>query len=855
MLKTVFWKFLPHLTAIFLFLILTLTYFSPMLEGKLVEQPDIMQYKGMAREVIEHREETGEEPLWTNSMFSGMPAYLISMKYPFNLIRYVDKVISVGLPRPAKFLFLSLLGFYILLLAFRVNPWLSIAGAIAFGFSTYFFIIGAAGHNTKAHAMSYMAPVLAGIYLTFRKKYLIGGLLTGLFLALQIYANHLQITYYTLLIVIIYGIFELVNSLRKKQPGLYFKNIAFLFIPVLLALGSNFTNLYLVWEYGRYSMRGQAELTVGEEVRTKGLDKDYILNDYSYGIAETMNLMIPDFKGGASSYDLGTDSEVYKVLNEQGVPGARDIVSAMPAYWGDQRFTAGPVYIGGSIIFFFILGLFVLKGRYKWWLLTATLLSITLAWGNNFMILSELFIDYFPGYNKFRTVSMTLVIAQLTIPLLAVLGLKEVLTKRSPDEFIGYLKKSFYIAGGITLFFALLPGMFLSFSSEMDQQMMAMGWPDFLIDALEKDRMQLLRSDAFRSFIFISLGAGLLYLFFLNKLSAKLFGIGLAVLFLADLWPVDKRFLDNDDFVTQREIKQPFLKSAADAVILQDEDPHYRVYNTTRSPFNDAVTSYHHKSIGGYHGAKMGRYQDLIDYHLSRNNMKVINMLNTKYLIREGEDGQPQPLRNPGALGNAWFIDSIRVVDNADEEIASLNDFDPASEAVIDKRFREYVDNVVNLSESGQVPDLDESSHAEPLRDPASEIENIDETQENDGQDPSDYIELVSYNPNHLEYHSATSSERIAVFSEVYYDAGWNAYIDGEHVDHFRVNYILRAMVVPPGEHEIEFHFNPRGYLIGERISLVSSVLLILLSGGILYRKLRTEASMVGDIGDKIEDK
>jgi hypothetical protein len=805
MFKVVIRKAVPHFVAVLLFLAITLVYFYPMLQGRQVEQPDIIQYRGMAREIIEYREETGQEPLWTNSMFSGMPAYLISIRYPFNLIRYVDRLISLGLPRPAKFLFLSLIGFYILLLAFRVDPWLSIAGAIAFGLSTYFFIIGAAGHNTKSHAMSYMAPILAGIYLVFRGKLLAGCAVTGVFLALQIYANHLQITYYTFLIVIIYGIYELVNAFRNRMLPQFGLNLAALLLPVILAVGANFTNLYLVWEYGRYSMRGPSELSGPAQVRTSGLDKDYILDDYSYGIAETMNLMIADFKGGASSYDLGTGSEVYEELRERGVPGARDIVSAMPAYWGPQRFTAGPVYIGASVIFFFLFGLFVLKGRYKWWLITATLLSVALAWGKHFMILSELFIDYFPGYNRFRTVSMILVIAQLTIPLLAMLGIRECMLNGPTALYRNGLKKSFYIAGGITLFFTLFPGMFLDFSAEIDHQLLAMGWPDFLIDALRNDRMQLLRSDSFRSLVFISLGAGALYLFLYNRIKVKWLILSVALIFLADLWPVNRRFLNDDDFVTRRELNQPFVPTEADISILQDDDLHYRVYNTTRSPFNDAITSYHHNSIGGYHGAKMGRYQDLIDHHLTQNNMDVFNMLNTKYFIHPGEEGRPQAFVNPQALGNAWFVDDILMVDDPDSEIAALHDFSPAREAVVDRRFSMHVENSASPEE---------------------------------GSGPAT-IRLTGYSPRHLTYSAVTDTRRLAVFSEVYYDAGWEAFINDEPAEHFRANYILRAMVIPPGNHEIEFRFRPRGYFTGEWISLFSSLILIGLSAAILINSFK----------------
>ncbi len=848
MLKNLARKSFPHIIAVILFLGISLVYFYPVLEGKRLFQSDIVQFRGMAKEIQDFREETGQEALWTNSMFSGMPAYLISTLHPHNLIRYVDRIISLGLPRPAKYLFLSLVGFYILMLAFRVRPWLAIAGAIAFSFSTYFFIIMEVGHNSKAHSMSYMAPLLAGIVLSFRGKLVLGCVLTGLFLALQIYANHLQITYYTLLIVIVFGIFELVHSFMKKRLPVFFKNLFTLFIPVILAVGVNFSILYLVWEYGRYSVRGPAELTVDEDVITSGLDKDYILDDYSYGISETMNLFIPNFKGASSSYDLGTDSELYRVLSDHGVPGAREIVSGAPAYWGGQRFTAGPVYLGASVIFFFVLGLFLLKGRYKWWLVSATLLSVTLAWGKNFMFLSEIFIDYIPGYDRFRTVSMILVMAQLTIALLALLGIREMILKGPSRDLLNVLKKTFYITGGIAFFFMLMPGVLLSFSGPVDQQLMAAGWPDFLIDALRNDRRSMLRADAFRSFIFVALAGGIVLLFLLKKISAKWIGIAVAFLILVDLWGVGRRYLSSEDFVTERYHEQPFLKSEADVVILSDDDPHYRVYNTTRSPFNDAITSYHHKSIGGYHGAKLGRYQDMIDHHLIRENMDVFNMLNTKYFIRPGDDGQPRALRNPRALGNAWFVDSVRIVKNAGEEIEALNDFDPATEAIVDRRFEDYMGALDIVSgtvgrpagdDAGQDPETnnDAGQNAEPDNDTGQDPET------DDGNDAevatADPIELTSYRPNHLVYGYQARAERLAVFSEVYYEAGWNAYINGEPADHFRVNYILRAMVLPPGENEIVFEFRPWGYYSGRWISLASSLLLLLLSGSLLWRELK----------------
>ncbi len=797
-------KLYPHVVAVLVFIAVSFVYFYPLLEGKILEQPDIVQFRGMAQEIVEFREETGEEPLWTNSMFGGMPAYQISVLYPSNLVQHVDSVISLGLPVPAKYLFLSLLGFYILLLAFRVRPWLAMAGALAFGFSTYFFIIEAAGHNTKAHAMAYMAPVIAGIYLSYRGKLLLGCAVTGLFLALQIYANHLQITYYTLIIVVIFGAAELIAAIRNGTVQRFFRILGILFIPVVLAAGINFTKLYLTWEYGQYSTRGPSELTHDQEKRTSGLDKDYILDDYSYGIVETMNLFIPDFKGRSSTMDLGEDSNVFEELQSAGVQRPGDIVSQMPVYWGGQRFTEGPVYIGAVVIFFFVLGLFLLKGRVKWWLVTATVLSIMLAWGKNFMFLSELFIYYVPGYDRFRTVSMILVIAQLTIPLLGVLGVQKIIEGGvSYEKLKKYLFKSFYITGSIALFFVLFAGVF-SFSAPVDSQLLASGWPDFLVDALREDRESLMRSDAFRSLIFVLLSALLVWGYHKKTVKANWLVFALAVLLFADMWPVNRRFLSSDDFITEVEKTRTFRRTQADMTILEDDDPHFRVFNTTRSPFNDAVTSYHHKSVGGYHGAKLGRYQDLIDFHLSENNMDVFNMLNTKYfIVPDSDEGSPRAQRNPDALGNAWFVNNYRLVDNADEEIEALYDFDPSREAIVDRKFEHHLEGL---------PDTIDSSGN---------------------------IELVEYKPNYLKYRSSADSPQLAVFSEIFYDKGWEAYINGENIPHFRANYVLRAMVVPEGEHTIEFEFDPRGYTVGERISLAASILLILSAGFVFYRQGR----------------
>ncbi len=796
---------LPHITALILFLIISYAYYSPALEGKVLRQGDNIQFRGMAKEITDFRAEYDKEPLWTNSMFGGMPAYLISIVHSANLIRYVDRYISLTLHPPVKYLFLTLMGFYILLVVgFRVDPWLALAGSIGFSFSSYFFIIEAAGHNTKAHALAYMAPVMTGIILSFRGKIIWGGVLTSLFLALQIIANHPQITYYTLLIVLILGLAYLIQSIKDKTIPTFFKTVGVLVLAVILAVGVNITSLLLINEYGKVSIRGKSELSDEQGNKTSGLDKDYILNDYSYGIDETLNLFIPNFMGGASGgFDL--DSETYQELKRNNVQGAKQIVQYSPlAYWGTQRFTAGPVYIGAVVIFLFVLGLFILKGPNKWWLASAVVFSIVLSWGKNFMFLSDIFIDYFPGYNKFRTVSMILVIAEFAMPLLGILALKEIFEgKIKKEELIKSLKYSFYIVGGIALFFTLFPGMLLDFSGPVDEQLKSMGWPAQMIQTVHEDRKSLLQSDALRSFIFVLLTGGLLIAFIYDKLKKQYLVIGLGILFLTDLWPINKRYLNNDNFVTKREVRKPFTPTSADLLILEDKDLDYRVLNLTVDTFNDASTSWFHKSVGGYHGAKIRRYQDLITHHISQSNEQVLNMLNTKYIIMPRRGEEPVAQLNTGALGNVWFVDKFMLVNNPDDEILALNNFNPANEAVIDKRFDGFVKDL------GLVTDSTAS------------------------------ISLTSYQPNHLVYKSSAISDRLAVFSEIYYEKGWNAYIDGNQVPYFRVNYVLRAMIVPPGEHTIEFKFHPKTYFTGQKISLASSLILLLILGGLSFVEVK----------------
>ena len=813
--------FLPHLIAVLIFIVVSFVYFYPVLEGKVLKANDSTVSKINTKEIQDFREKNGREPLWTNSIFSGMPAYLISTLYPGNLIKHVDTFLrSFGMP--VSVLFLSMLGFYILLLIFGVNSWLAIAGAIAYGLSSFFFQILGAGHNTQAIALAYMAPMIGGIYYTYRREALKGALFTAFILALEIQANHPQITYYGLICLLIFGIVEFIYSLRNKTVIKFLRTSAILILPFIIAVGINFASLYTTYEYGKYSIRGKSDLTVENKNTTSGLNKDYITT-WSYGVDETFNLLIPNYKGG-SSRPFDRNSETVKALNQNNNQAA---AASFQKYWGTQPGTDGPHYVGAIVFFLFVLGLILIKGPEKWWLLIATILSIMLAWGKNFMPFSNLFIDYFPGYNKFRAVTMTLVIAELCIPLLGFLALRDIFNgSTTKKEIIRGLKIATGITGGFIILVLLIPGIAGSFIGQGDPQ----GLPDWLTSALVADRKQLLRNDAFRSLLFILLSSGVILAFITDKIRKEYAILIIAVLIVFDLWAVDKRYLNADRFQKPTVIQKSFMPTYADAMIIKDPSE-YRVLNLETSPFNDnSPTSYFHNSIGGYHGAKMERYQELIDsciypefgalstaakklkaqsledYETALNNtpFPVLNMLNTKYVILKSTS---PPLLNKNALGNAWFVENPVMAENANKEISLVKTFNPSKEIIIDKIFKDQI-----------------SKSSYPV------LEN-------------EKIELVSYQPDELLYKYSAKEEKLAVFSEIYYPAGWKCYIDGKESKYFRADWILRAMVVPAGDHEIKFIFKPVSYYAGNKVSLASSVLLILLCAGYFFFKYKKSKS------------
>lgn len=847
--KIDFKKLFPYLIAVTVFLAICLVYFAPVLSGKGIKQGDIVNYTGASKEIKDFREKHGEEPLWTNAMFGGMPAYQISTVYYGNLLKYIDQAFGLWLPHPINLLFICMLGFYILLIVIEIDIWLAIAGAIAFGFSSYLFIIIEAGHNSKAHAIGYMAPTIAAFILTFRGKYLLGGALTALFLGLELYCNHLQITYYLFLILLVFVIVEGYKIIKSKNYRHLIKASGVLAIAAILAIGPNIGNLWNTYSYGKETIRGKSELTDNADNKTSGLDKDYATS-WSYGVGETMTLLVPNFKGGGSEV-IGNDQGALKNVD----PQMKQTVAQMDRYFGDQPFTSGPVYVGAIVVFLFVLGLFIIRSNFKWAIVIITIVSITLAWGKNFMPLTDFMLEYFPGYNKFRAVSMILVIAELSIPLLAIMALNSLLDRKmiNSNYKLPFMKKevsgmnimwiSFAITGGLSLLFYLIPSAFNTFIKpdeynqlinmfkrggyEADDNQLAQVVNE-LIPQIEVARTSIFKADAIRSFFMIGLAFVVIWMYLKSKIDKISAIVVVSLLLLIDMWPVNKRYLNDKNFVSKAEVKNPFTLSKADAYILEDKSPDYRVLNIAVNTFNNASTSYFHKSIGGYHGAKLRRYQDIIDSYLQnslqaimytlRSNpsdsalrqtffkQQVLNMLNTKYIIY---DQDAAPLQNRHAFGNAWFANEYKYVANADSEITALSKVNLRRMAVVDEKFK---------------PELESFTPA---------------------IDSAAFIRLTDYKPNHLSYSSKAATEQLAVFSEIYFADGWNAYIDGKAVPHFRANYILRAMRLPAGEHQVEFKFEPSQYYMSEKIAYASSCLLFLFVAGVGFMSWkRTKAEV-----------
>ena len=789
-------KYFPYLVAIVIFIIASLLYFHPVLEGQKIAQSDITQFRGMVKEINDYRADKDAEPYWTGASFSGMPAYQVSAYYPYDFVRVLDKALRF-LPRPADYTFLYFLSFFVLMMALKVKWRLAVLGALSFGFSTYLIIIFIPGHNAKAHAIAYMPLVLAGVLLVFQKKFVLGFIVTGLAMALEIYTNHIQMTYYLGFTLLILGIVELIYAIKKNKLPAFIKQAAVILAAVILGIGANAPRLMAMKEYAEFSTRGKSELTINvdgsEKEVTKGLDKSYI-TQYSYAKLETFNLFVPRFMGGGTVEELSKDSEFYQLIAKRaGKKVADDYSEQVLTYWGDQPIIEAPAYIGAVIFFLFFLGIFLVKGRLKHWLLAVTIFSILLSWGRNLEFLTNFFIDYVPLYNKFRAVSSIQIIAELCVPILAILGLKEffnadisIKKKRKALE-----KAAFTFAGLIVLGF-LLAHSFSTFEGLRDAN-----YKDLpgLIDAVIADRKAMLLSDTLRSLGFVLLSTAILWFFLKNKIKKQYAILTFVVLVLIDLISVNKNYVNESDFKKSKTVEEPFVASKADLQILKDTT-HYRVANFTTDPMQDGSTSYFHQSIGGYHAAKMGRYAELFDYQIAKNNMDVLNMLNTKYFIVAGKDNQKEAQLNPDANGNAWFVENIMQVTSANEEIKALDDLNTKTTAVIDAS---KLTADINL---------------------------------NFEKDSTATIALIDYDVTTLTYQSNTSKEQFAVFSEMYYKNGWNAYLDGELMPHYNVNYVLRGMKIPAGNHEIVFKFEPKVIQKGSFLALVSYGLLMAITIG-----------------------
>lgn len=798
--------FLYNIISIAIFAIISWIYFYPdIMEGNILKQHDVQQGIAIGNEGKEFFEETGKTTRWTNSLFSGMPNFQISPSYESTkLISAAGKVYSLWFPAPVSFLFIMMLGFYILLLSLKIRWYIAIPGAIAYAFSSYFFIIIGAGHIWKYITLAYIPPTIAGIIWCYRKKYLAGAAVAAFFASLQIASNHVQMSYYFIFVIAALAIAYLFISIKKKQIKEWCYSTGALLIAAILAVAANSPNLYNTYEYSKESMRGgHSELataaTDAKNTTGNGLNKDYI-TQWSYGIDETFSLLIPNIKGGATLkpekgnnvfLSLAETEKAKDMINNNEISGETyQYLQNFPQYFGDQPMTNGPVYVGALIMVLFIIGCFAVKGPVKWALLCATILSVLLAWGHNFMWFTDLFIDYFPMYNKFRTVSSILVIAEFTIPLLAIITLQKLLTDKN---FYTENSKTIYLSFGFAALLCLIayiaPGIFGSAFSEMEQEQylkagIAQQVPE-LFKAVETIRLDMISSDAMRSFTVIIISFITLFIYSTGKLKPSVTCVILTVIILADLYTVNKRYLNSDSFVSTPLIAQPiFTPRLVDKQIKADTAMNYRVLDIPN--FGDAMPSYFHKTIGGYHAAKLARYQDLIDHQIMNNNMDVLDMLNTKYIIVDDTTVHV----NPGALGNAWFVNNISYVNTPSEEMEALTVFNPGEEAVADAKFKGILGTVKHPKSSG------------------------------------DTIFETKYAPNELHYHAKSQNGGLAVFSEIYFPWGWHASIDGKDVEIGRVNYVLRAINIPAGEHKIVFRFDPQSVKITENIAYISIIII-----------------------------
>ncbi|MDN3579230.1 YfhO family protein [Mucilaginibacter flavus] len=805
-----------HFTVAGVFLVICFIYFSPAFQGKTLGQGDVLGAQSTQKEIMDYRAKD-TTILWTNQIFGGMPAYQIWAPYSANIASHLVYYINYTLPSPVGMVLVLLLGTYMLFIVLKLNPWLAAAGAIAFTFTSYNMILLAAGHTNQVFAIAFFAPILAGIILIFRGKYLTGSALLALALTLEIKANHLQMTYYLMMAILILLGVELFHAIKNKAVATYLKSLGYLLAASLLAFAVNASVLWSTYEYGKDSYRGKSNLTQNAKEPQNGLSRDYIY-EYSQGIAESLTFLVPNASGGASGPELlDQNSETIKVLTDKGIPEEQALgnvqqIASMPGlspYWGEKlRGTSGPFYFGAGICFLFVLGLIIVKDRIKWWLLGTVILTMLLSFGGNWPYLSDVFLKFFPLYNKFRVVESILAVTCLCVPILAFLAIQEIINTADKKALIKKLLLALYITGGLTVVLIVLPGIFLSFKPS--NQLTGVGYltqalkgdsamANQIVNALVKDREAFERADAIRSLVFVGLTFLIIWAFIKQKLGATAMSLIILALVLVDLWQVDKRYLKDANFTDKQEAAVP--PRPVDQQIAKDPDPDFRVYDATAGIKVDVQNPFFHKTLGGYSAARMKRYDELIDNQFGQHvNPAVLNMLNAKYIITPDSSQQAQVLHaNPEACGNAWFVKSIKYVDNADAEMQALNGFSPKDVALVDKQYQ---------ATAGTTQACTDSTAS---------------------------IKLVNYNPDHMVYQSATTAPRVAVFSEIYYDKGWKMLIDGAEKPYFRANYLLRAAAIPAGNHKVEFIFHPASYYVGEDISMAGSVLLVLLLGGAAF--------------------
>ncbi|WP_199119105.1 hypothetical protein [Pedobacter sp. ASV28] len=803
-----------HIAIIAAFVIICFAYFSPVLQGKVPAQSDVIQSKAMQKEIMEYKDKDGKGPLWTNQMFGGMPAYQIWVQYAYNGATYGIALITKALPNPVGTVLLLLIGAYFLFITLKVNPWLAAAGAIAFAFTTYNFVLIATGHSNKALAIGFFAPIIASIFITLRGRYLLGASLTALFLALEIRANHVQMTYYLFLSLLIFLGIELYQAYKHKTLPAFGKAIGFLAGSIVIAVMINASLLWTTSEYAAETNRGKSNLTNQAAEKSAGMTKDYAYN-WSQGVGESFTFLIPNLYGGATGIDdlVKPESHLYKTIAAdftggdptQTVQVIQQLAQGfnMQQYWGEKPGTSGGYYFGAIVCFLYIFGLFIVRSRLKWWILGTTVLFMLLSFGKNFPLVSDLFFDYFPLYNKFRAVESILAVVGLMVPILAFLAVKEAQEGNLDQKvLVKKLTWSAGITGGFALLVAIIPTVFFSFKTSNHQEIVQAltqslqnnaAMAQKLANALVEDRVAIARADAFRAFLFILIGYAIVWAFITKKLNTQVaFGL-LAFAVLIDMWQVDRKYLNNKNFESKSTLANYFQARDVDGFINSDQDPNFRVYDQTINTFSDASTSAFHKTIGGYHAAKLKRYDELIQNQFAKSvNQDVLDMLNAKYFItQDPQNGSYKMSRNATALGNAWIVKGVQFVKNSDEEMKAISSFDPKQEAIVDERYKKLLDTT-RL-----------------------------------GADPTAFIKMEHYHPDHIEYSYSAPRDVIAVFSEIYYDKGWNMYIDGVQKPYFRADYVLRAAQLEAGNHKVEFKFEPKSYYTGEKISLAGTILLI----------------------------